>query len=77
MPLCDSSTTDLRALGARLVDRLLQALFLDAERPVRHEVARIGDRRVRKRLADDRDRHAVDRAHHVRREHRIAEVGGA
>ena len=63
-------------MRARLVDHLLQALFLDAERPVGDEVARIGDRRVRKRLADDRDRHAVDRAHRVRRKHRIAEIGG-
>ena len=66
----------LRALAAHFVDDLLQRLFLDAERPFRNEVARIGDRRVRKRLPDDRDRHAVDRADHVRREHRIAEVGG-
>ena len=66
----------LRALAARLVDDLLQALVLDAERPVGDEVARIGDRRVRKRLPDDRDRHAVDGPDRVRRKHRVAEVGG-
>ena len=66
----------LGALGARLVDRLLHRLFLDAEIPFGNEVARVGDRRVGKRLADDRDRHAVHPAHRVRREHRIAEVGG-
>ncbi len=67
----------LGALAARVVDRLLQTLFLDAERPVGNEVARIGDRRIRKCLADDRDRDAVDRLDHVRLEHRIAEVGGS
>ncbi len=66
----------LRAFAARLVDDFLQRFVLDAERPLGDEVARIRDRRVRKRLADDRDRHAVDRAHHVGREHGIAEVGG-
>ena len=76
MPLCDSSTTTCAPFVARVVDDLLHLLFLDAERPFRDEVARIGDRRVRKRLADDGDRHAVDLAHHVGLEHRVAEVGG-
>ena len=66
----------LRALGARFVHRALQRLLLDAEVPVRHQVPRMGDRRVWKRLADDRHRHAVHRLDHVGREHRVAEVGG-
>ena len=66
----------LRALGARFVHRALQRFFLDAEAPVRHEVLGIGDRRVRKRLADDGDRHAVHGLDHIGRKHRVAEVGG-
>ena len=62
-----------RALGARLVDQLLQARFLDAEGPIREAVARVGDRRVRKGLADDR--HSF--MHCVRREHGVFEVHGA
>ena len=50
----------LRALRARFVDDLLQLLLADAEGPVGDEIARMRDRRVGKRLADDRDRHAVD-----------------
>src|SRR5688572_17152374 len=38
---------------------------------------RVGDRRVRESLADDRNRHAVHLAHHVRLEHGIAETGSA
>ena len=75
MPLCDSSTTSC-APGARLFDHLLQVRLLDAELPVGHQVARVRDRRVREGLADDRHRHAVDLAHHVGREDRVAEVGG-
>ena len=62
-----------RALGARLVDQFLQARFLDAEGPIREAVARVGDRRVRKGLADDR--HSF--MHCVRREHGVFEVHGA
>jgi len=65
-----------RALGARGVDLLLQVLLLDAELPVGDEVARIGDRRIRKGLADDGHRHAGHLAQHIGRKHRIAEVGG-
>ena len=66
----------LRALAAGLVDDLLHLLFLDAERPLGDEVARVRDRRVGKRLADDRHLHAVDGADDVRLEHRVAEIGG-
>ena len=52
----------LRALAARFVDHLLHVLVLDAEAPVGHHVARVGDRRVGEGLADDGHRHAVDRA---------------
>ncbi len=41
-----------------------------------NEVARIRDRRIGKRLADHRDRHAVHLPDRVRREHRVAEIGG-
>ena len=67
---------DLRPLAAYLVDDLLQLLLADAEAPVENEVSGIGDRRVRKRLTDNRDRHSVLLSHHVRRKDRIAEVGG-
>ncbi len=77
MPLCESSTARLRPFGARRVDHLLQVLFLDSEAPVGHEPAWMSDRCVGERLADDGDRHAVDLAHHVRREHGVAEIGGA
>ncbi len=67
---------DLRAFLARLVDSELQALFLDAVRPVRHEVARVGDGAVGESLTDDRHRHAIHFLDDVRLEHRVAEVGG-
>ncbi|MNC86641.1 hypothetical protein D3C83_23130 [compost metagenome] len=40
-------------------------------------MARVGDRRVGKRLADDGDGHAVHFADDVRLEHRIAEIQGS
>jgi hypothetical protein len=66
----------LCALAARLVDHLLQVVVLDAEAPVGHHVARVGDRRIREGLADDGHRHAIDRADDVGRKDRVAEVGG-
>ncbi len=66
----------LCALAARLVDHRLQVFFLDAEAPVGDEVRRVGDRRVREGLADDRDRHAVGFADHIGLEHGVAEVAG-
>ena len=77
MPLCDRSTTTCAPFARASSTLLLQPLFLDAERPLGNEVARIGDRRVRKRLSDDADGDAIDPLDHVRREHRIAEVRGA
>ena len=50
---------ELRALGPHLVDLLLHVLVADAERPLRHHPARIGDRRERKCLADHGDLHAA------------------
>ena len=47
---------------AHLVDDLLQLFLADAEAPVGDEVARVRDRRVRKRLPDHRHRHAVEDA---------------
>ena len=64
----------LRALGARFVDHLLHVLVLDAEGPVRHHLARVGDRRVGKGLADHGDLDAVHFAHGVGLEHLVAEV---
>ena len=58
------------ALRARFFDQLLQARFLDAERPVGEAMARMRDRRVRERLADDR--HSF--MQRIRREHRVFEV---
>ncbi len=77
MPLCESSTTTWAPAARTWLDDGPQVLLLNPEGPVGNEVARVGDRRVRKGLSDDRDRHAVDLAHDVRREHRIAEVDRA
>ena len=46
-------------LASRRRDRLAHILFSDTERPVFHQVARIGDRRERKGLADHGDAHAA------------------
>ena len=67
---------DLRALAARLVDGELEILFLDAIRPIRHEITRIGDGAVGERLADDGHRDAVHFLDDVRLEHGVAKVGG-
>src|SRR5260370_32226096 len=66
----------MRPLAAYLVDDLLQLLLADAEGPVGNEVSRIGDRRIRKRLTHNRNRHSVLLSHQVWREDRIAEVSG-
>ena len=66
----------LGALAARLVNHLLQPFFLNAEGPVRREIRRVRNGRVRKRLPSDGDRHAVQLAQHVRVEHRVTKVGG-
>ncbi len=63
---------DLGALAARLVDHFLHAVVTDAEAPVRHQVARIGDRRVGEGLADDGGRDAVDFLDDVGLEDRFA-----
>ena len=59
-----------------LIDGFLHLRFLDAETPVGREVTGIGNWRVGKRLADDCDQHTVHFFHHVRREYRVAEIGG-
>ena len=64
------------ALGARLIDLLLQPLFLDAELPVGHHVARVGDGRVGKGLTDYRHRHTTQFAHGPGLEHRVAKIVG-
>ena len=45
----------LRAVLARLLDVELEIVLANAERPVRDHPARIGDRRIGQRLADDGD----------------------
>ena len=45
--------------GAGFFDVLTDHLLVDAERPVRDHVARVGDRGVRERLADDGNLHAA------------------
>ena len=67
----------LCAFTSDFVDDFLQALFLDAEGPVGDEIARVRDRRVGVRLADNRDGHAVDGTHRVGGKHGVAEVGGS
>jgi hypothetical protein len=67
----------LCAFFPNFFDAALKRRFLDAEGPVRNEMARIGDRRVRECLADDRHRHAVDRAQRIGIEHRVFEIRGA
>ena len=66
----------LCALGTRLGHGFLQVVFLDAEGPVGHHVARVGDWCVRKGLTDDGAGHAVERAHDKGLEHRVAEIIG-
>ena len=49
---------------------------MNAELPVGHHVARVGNRRVRKSLTDDGASHAIDFANHIGLEHRVAKVLG-
>ena len=49
----------MRTLGARFVDGFLYLGILNAKCPIRHLPAGVGNRRVRKSLTDDSDRHAV------------------
>ena len=65
-----------RTFAAHFVDDFLHLGFLDAEIPFRRQVARIGDRRIGKRLADNRNRHTVHFLHRVGRKHRVAKIGG-
>ena len=67
---------DLGAFGARLVHPFLHAVVADAKAPVRHMVARVGNRRVGEGLADDGDLNAVHFLHDVGLEHLVAEVVG-
>ena len=67
---------DLGAFAPRFVHGALQAPLLDAELPVGDETARMGDRRVRERLADHGNRNAAQAADRVRLEHRVAEIAG-
>ena len=63
---------EIDALGPHLGDVGPELVFLDAERPVGDHVARIGDRRVGKGLADHADPEAAALDHAVGLEHRIA-----
>ena len=62
---------------ARLLDVGAHILLTDAERPLRHQPAGIGDRRIRKRLAEHRDFHAALFEHLHRREGRLIPFGVA
>ena len=66
----------LRTFAAGLIDHGLHVLVLNAELPVGHHVARVGNRRVRKSLADDGAGHTIDFTHHIGLEHRVAKVLG-
>ncbi len=59
-------------VGAQLLDIGRDLLFLDAERPVGDQVARVGDRRVGKRLADHADAQAATLEHSGGLKHRVA-----
>ncbi len=65
----------LRALRARLGHRSAQAALADAERPVGHHPARVGDGRIGEGLTDhgDGDAAALEQARGV--EHGLGEVG--
>jgi len=67
---------DFGTLGTRFIDPGLHAVVADAEAPVRHHVARVGDRCVGESLADDGDLHPVHFLHRVGLEHLVAEVVG-
>ena len=62
--------------AAHFIDRFLHLRFLDAETPFRRKVARVGDRRVGKRLANNCHRHAIHFFHHVRCKYQVTEIGG-
>ena len=65
---------ELRAFLAHLLDIGAHVVLANAERPVRHHPARIGDRRIRERLAEHGDLHAAALEHLVRLEHRLLPV---
>ena len=75
-PVVTEQDNDVGALGTHLVDHLLHVVFLDAEAPVGHQIARVGDWRVGKGLANDGARNAIDFPHDIRLEHRVAKVIG-
>ncbi len=61
-------------------DPFFHVVFVDAERPVRHQIARVGDRRIGKGLADHGDLNPalveiLDRLEHVFLPFRVAHVG--
>ena len=59
----------LRPFGSDLVDHRLALFIANAKAPILHHVARVGDRGVRKGLADNSDRDAVHLTHAVGLEH--------
>ena len=56
-------------LAARLIDDLLHVAVTDAEGPIRHKSARMGDRDIREALADHRKTATADFLDHIRTEH--------
>ena len=64
----------LGPFGTYLGHYSLQFFFLNAERPVGYQMARICDRGIRIRLTDHRDHHAPHSAQCIRRKYGIAEV---
>ena len=68
---------ELRALAPRLLDIGAHVVLADAERPGRDHPARIGDRRVGKRLPEHGDLHAALLEQLVGVEHRLLPFGVA
>ena len=66
----------LGAFGTGLVHHGLHVFVLNAKGPVRHHVARVGNRGVGKGLADDGAGHAIDFTDHIGLEDLVAKVIG-
>ena len=66
----------LGTFGPDLIDHLLHVVVLNAEGPVGHHITRIRNRRIRKGLANHRNRNAVLLTNYIRLEDWITKIRG-
>ena len=66
----------LRTFAACFVDGFLHLCVLNTKGPIRHLPARVGNRRIWKRLTDDGEGHAVHFFQHIRLENGVFKVFG-